>query len=160
MTTAEHEPARRVAAPRGSEQGSSALDRSELAALYDAHAGRLYPVALRILGDQEKACSTVADVFMAVADGTVRHPPAASSESWLVRLTRDFALARQARFPISPVDGVRDVTPRQLVEEAFFRGRSVSELAGAHSLTEEEIRAKLMNGMSTLRSQLDAGKTT
>jgi DNA-directed RNA polymerase specialized sigma24 family protein len=159
MATAEHEPAGRLAVPRRGE-GSSGNSRSDLAALYDAHAPRLYPLALRILADGEAACSTVADVFVAVSDGTVRQPPGSTAETWLVRLTRDFALARQARFPISPVDQMRNVTPRRLVEEAFFGGRSISELAGAYSLAEEEVRSMLRDGMTTLRTQLDAGKTT
>jgi DNA-directed RNA polymerase specialized sigma24 family protein len=159
MTTAEYEPAGRVAGPRRG-RGSPGSNRADVAALYDAHAHRLYPLALRILGHAEAACSTVADVFVAVSDGTVRQPPGSTAETWLVRLTRDFALARQARFPISPVDQVKDVTPRQLVEEAFFGGRSITELAGAYSLTEEEVRSRLRDGMTTLRTQLDTGKTT
>jgi DNA-directed RNA polymerase specialized sigma24 family protein len=158
MTTAEYEPAGRVAVPRRG-QAASASSRSDVAALYDAHAHRLYPLALRILGDGEAACSTVADVFVAVSDGTVRQPSTSTAEAWLVRLTRDFALARQARFPISPVHEMGDVSPRQLVEEAFFGGHSIPELASAYSLTEEEVRTRLRDGMTTLRTQLDAGKT-
>lgn len=121
--------------------------------LYDEHAPRLYAVALRIVGDRDLAASVLEDVFVDVANG------AADDFASLVRATRDLARARQVR-PASPsVEPAKPPKPRALVEQAFYDGMTVSNLAKAYSLSEELVRTMLLDGMAELRRQF-AGSST
>ena len=45
-------------------------------------------------------------------------------------------------------------TARQLVEEAFYRGRTASDLARTHGLAEPDVRRMLQDGIRELRQQL------
>lgn len=123
--------------------------------LYDRHAGRLFAVALRILGDEAAAGSVLEEVFVLAASGS-----AGAELPALIRLTRDRALRRQAQNPPAPVDTSGQISeranPRQLVEAAFFGGMDVAALARAHALSETEVRTALRTGMAELRNQLVA----
>lgn len=121
-------------------------------ALYDAHAARLFALALRITGDERVAAEVLEEVF---TSGGV---PAELGE--LVRVTREKALGRydrQAR-PHVEASGMKPV-PRQLVEDAFYGGMSVADLARVYSLPEETVRAMLRTGMSELRLEVAGRKS-
>ena len=119
---------------------------NELRRLYDEHAPHLYALALRITGDRAAAAEVLADVF--------RHAGSAESYCSLVQLTREIALARQSQTPLPSVSSTRDLpAPRRLVEQAFFTGMKISDLAGAFSLPEAKVRELLCSGMAELRGQ-------
>ena len=116
----------------------------DILALYDAHAPRLFALALRITGDESAAAAVLEEVFTAEA--------VPSELADLVRLTRERALARYDRSSVGPVEpsGMKPV-PRQLVEDAFYGGMSVADLARVYSLSEETVRTMLTTGMAELR---------
>jgi len=127
------------------------LDRQAIADLYDRHASRLYAIALRITGDRDSAADALAEAFVALGKSSeVREP-----ETWLIRATRDHALARQTQKPSAAVVP-KETTPRQLVEEAWY-GMTVTDLATTHRTSEANVRMMLRDGMAQLRRQFAAG---
>lgn len=119
----------------------------EVLALYDAHAPRLFALALRITGDEAKAAAVLEEVF------TSKAVPAELAE--LVRLTREKSLGRYDRSAAPSVEpsGMKPV-PRQLVEDAFYGGMSLADLARVYSLPEEAVRGMLVTGMAELRLEV------
>ena len=129
-------------------------DRAALAELYDRHAPTLFSTAHRILGDSAAATEVVEELFLSLWDGSARYDAHyGSPQAWLIRVVRENALTRQGQNPSAAVDANEALTPQRLVEEAFYGGRGVEELARAHSLTNEQVRAMLCRGMSELRNQ-------
>jgi DNA-directed RNA polymerase specialized sigma24 family protein len=128
------------------------LPPDEVLRLYDAHAPRLFALALRVHGgDRPAAAATLTEVF---AD-----PPSAEPRD-LVRAVRERALAsRQVQIPRSTVVENGEPSPRRLVEEAFYSGASVSELAQTYQLPESAVRSSLKDGMAALRQQFASGST-
>jgi DNA-directed RNA polymerase specialized sigma24 family protein len=128
------------------------LPPEEVLRLYDTHAPQLFAVALRVHGDDRTAAAaTLAEVF---AD-----PPSTELRE-LVRAVRNRALAtRQGQTPRPSVVEGGEPTPRQLVEEAFYRGASVTELARTYQLPESAVRSSLKDGMAALRQQFASGST-
>ncbi len=125
---------------------------TDVAALYDAYSARMYAVAIRILGDRDAAASALREIFAAIADDTAGYDSRRGSvEAWLIRITRDYCLARPNRMQTSPVDAPGNVSPRRLCEEAFFGGRTMSDLAAAYGIDEDRVRALLLQGMNELR---------
>lgn len=122
-------------------------DREAAAALYDRHGARLYSLALRITGSPDAASSVLEETFAALANGAA---PDGAGEAWLIRLTRDIALARQTQTPATSVEGMT-VTPRLLLEEAFYRGATFAELAARYGLPETEIRKMIADGIRALK---------
>ena len=123
-------------------------------AFYDAHASRVYALALRITGDRDVAAEVVEELFVGLRNGSLEHDPSRGSlEAWLIRAARDIALDhREGQTASAAVDST-EATPRALVEAAFFGGLAVAELARTFSLTEEEVRQRLRSGMAELRTQ-------
>jgi DNA-directed RNA polymerase specialized sigma24 family protein len=121
-------------------------------AFYDAHASRAYALALRITGDRDVAAEVVEEVFVGIRNGTLVHDRG-SIDSWLIRTVRDIALEHREGQTATPSVHSSEATPRALVEAAFFGGLTVPELARAFSLSEEEVRQRLRNGMAELRAQ-------
>ena len=116
----------------------------DILALYDAHAPRLFALALRITGDEGVAAQVLEEVFTSEA--------VPSELADLVRLTRERALARYDRSSLAPVEpSAMKPVPRQLVEDAFYGGMSVADLARVYSLPEETVRTMLTTGMAELR---------
>ena len=116
----------------------------DILALYDAHAPRLFALALRITGDEGAAAAVLEEVFTSEA--------VPSELADLVRLTRERALARYDRSVLAPVEpSAMKPVPRQLVEDAFYGGMSVADLARIYSLPEETVRTMLTTGMAELR---------
>ncbi len=137
---------------RSAKLGAPVSSSSDIIALYDAHAPRLFALALRITGDETAAAAVLEEIF------TSASVPAELAE--LVRLTREKALTRYDRSTAPSVEpsGMRPA-PRQLVEAAFYGGMSVADLARVYSLPEETVRAMLRTGMSELRLEV-AGRQT
>ena len=123
-------------------------------AFYDAHASRVYALALRVTGDRELAAEVVEELFVGIRDGSLVHDRSRGSvEAWLIRTARDMALEhREGQTAATAVKSV-EASPRALVEAAFFGGLTVPELARAFSLSEEEVRQRLRGGMAELRTQ-------
>jgi DNA-directed RNA polymerase specialized sigma24 family protein len=133
-------------------------DRSALAELYDRHAPTLFAVALRIAGDRARATEVVEELFLALGDGRELYDPVfGSPAAWLIRQTREYALAEEAQKSMTSVDK-EEPTPRLLVEQAFYRGEGVEALARAYSLTPERVRSMLCDGMAEVRKQLRPGE--
>lgn len=122
--------------------------------LYDRHAACLYAIALRIAGNESDAAAALEEAFLGVAAGTVE-----ASKPALVRAVRDRSLARQPQNASAPVDTSVRPTPRQLVEQAFYRGATAAELARTYSLPESEVRTMLRDGMAELRHEFAAAGT-
>jgi hypothetical protein len=74
-----------------------------------------------------------------------------------LRAIRAAALARQTQPPSAAVLA-NVVTPKEVVEEAWFTGASVSELSKRYGLAEEKARAMLCDGMEALRKQFAGSK--
>ncbi len=123
-------------------------------AFYDAHASRVYALALRVTGDRDIAAEVVEELFVGIGNGTLVHDRSRGSvEAWLIRTARDIALEhRESQTAATAVQSL-EATPRALVEGAFFGGLTVPELARTFSLSEEEVRQRLRGGMAELRTQ-------
>ena len=137
-------------------QNESTLDNvlttGDVAALYDAHAPRLYALALRITSDRDAATAAIEEAFLRVCESA--DEPAESTFRTLVRLTRERALAhRQGQSDSSDVRSDR-ATPAGLVEELFFGGLSLRDLAGRYGLGESQVRRMIHDGMAALRTQV------
>lgn len=118
---------------------------TDIISLYDAYAPRLYALALRITGDQEAAAAVLEEVF------TSQQVPGNLVE--LVRAVRERSLARPNRTTgRHVVENGGAPTPRRLVEEAFFEGKSVADLAKTFSLDESGVRVMLRRGLDELKS--------
>ena len=124
----------------------------EIEALYDAHAPRLYALALRITGDQEAAAGALEEAFLRLWESADE----AGGDQFriLVRLTREAALTRrQGQTATSNVSN-QGATPAGLVEELFFGGLTLRDLAGRYGLGESELRRMIRDGMAALRVQV------
>jgi DNA-directed RNA polymerase specialized sigma24 family protein len=121
-------------------------------AFYDAHASRVYALALRITGDRDVAAEVVEELFIGIRNGRFVHDRG-SIEAWLIRTARDLALDHRESQTAAAAVQTMEATPRALVEAAFFGGLTVPELARTFSLTEEETRQRLRSGMAELRTQ-------
>lgn len=129
-------------------------DRAAAEELYDRHAARIYALALRVIGRPEEAAAVVEDVFLSLADGSAQYDPQVGSPSaWILRIARDRSLERQIRSGTASVSAASAPTPRSLVEEAFYGGKGVAELAASHSLPETSVREMLRTGMAELRNR-------
>ena len=123
-----------------------------LADLYDRHASRLYAIDLRIPGDGDTAADALEAAFLALSRNDDIDDPAA----FLIHATRDCALARQTR-PASASVVQKEADPRTLVEDAWYNGMNVSDLAKRYGIAEEKARGMLCDGMAALRMKFAAG---
>ena len=123
-----------------------------LADLYDRHASRLYAIALRITGDRDAAADALESAFVALSkNGEVGDPVA-----YLIHATRDCALARQTR-PAPATVVMEEPSARSLVEDAWYNGMTVSDLAKRYGISEVKARGMLCDGMAELRMKFAAG---
>src|SRR5213075_939325 len=95
----------------------------EIETLYDAHAPRLYALALRITGDEESAAAALEEAFIRLSEST--DSVAEDQFRILVRLTRDAALTRR---PVQKRASAVDPKEVSVVEELFFGGATLREL--------------------------------
>lgn len=119
--------------------------------LYDAHAPRLFALALRITGDEKTAAAVIEEVFTSEA--------VPAELAGLVTLTRQKSLERYDRSGARAVEspGMKPF-PRQLVEDAFYGGMTVGDLARVYGLPEETVKAMLATGMAELRLEVAGRK--
>lgn len=145
-------------------------DRSALAAFYDRHCQLVYGLALRILIERGEAEAVVDDVFLTMWQSpTSYHAVLGSPTGWLVRLTRTRAIerARVVGLPfadrVSPAgesfasqDVLAQLSDQQrtLIEQAFFKGLTRSELAARFGLSIAAVTESLQAGMQALRDKL------
>jgi DNA-directed RNA polymerase specialized sigma24 family protein len=119
---------------------------TDIAALYDEHASRLYAIALRITGDETLAADVLEEVFTTT--------PVPTDLGGLVRAVREKSLARENRSSgRSVVSDGEAPTPRRLVDAAFFEGKSVAELSKTFSLDEKTVRVMLRQGLDELKQK-------
>jgi DNA-directed RNA polymerase specialized sigma24 family protein len=132
-------------------------DASAFESLYDRHSPPMYAIALRILGQEDQACAALEAAFLALWEGRVNYAPSLGSPAaWLIRVARDHAVAmRPAR---AAVHREAAPTPRQLVEDVFFAGNRVADIARDYAIPESKVRDLLRCGMAELRSELEAGR--
>ena len=124
----------------------------DIEALYDAHAPRLYALALRIAGDRDAAASAVEEAFLRLWE--CADTSGEDDFRTLVRLTRERALARR-QSQTAPRDvATRGATPASLVEELFFGGVTPRDLAGRYGLGESQVRGMIRDGMAALRMRV------
>jgi DNA-directed RNA polymerase specialized sigma24 family protein len=127
-------------------------DRQFLADLYDRHAARLYAIAMRITNDRDAAADALEAAFVGLAVNDAAGDPAA----YLVHAVRDCALARQTR-PASAAVVPLEASPRSIVEDAWYSGMNVNDLATRYGIPETKARGLLCEGMAQLRTQFAAG---
>jgi hypothetical protein len=125
-----------------------------LADLYDRHASRLYAIALRITDDRDAAADALEAAFVSLS----KNAGVGDAATYLVRATRDCALARQTR-PASATVVVEEPSARSLVEDAWYNGMTVSDLATRYGISEANARGMLCDGMAELRMKFAAGTT-
>jgi predicted RNA polymerase sigma factor len=123
-----------------------------LADLYDRHASRLYAIALRITNDRDAAADALESAFVSLSKNADVGDPAA----YLVHATRDCALGRQTRLASTTVV-VQEPSARSLVEDAWYNGMTVSDLAARYRISEAKARGMLCDGMAELRMKFAAG---
>ena len=123
-----------------------------LAEIYDRHASRLYAIALRITGDRDAAADALEAAFLALS----RNDDIDDPDAYLIHATRDCALARQTR-PASATVVPKEASPRMLVEDAWYNGMNVTDLAKRYGIAEEKARVMLCDGMAALRMKFAAG---
>ncbi|HXH40808.1 MAG TPA: sigma factor [Thermoanaerobaculia bacterium] len=126
--------------------------RAAIADLYDRLAPRLYAIALRITSDSNTAADALEAAFVALS----RKDDAGDPTAYLIQATRDCALARQTQ-PASAAVVPKEATPRGMVEDAWYGGMSVSDLAARYGVSETTARGMLCEGMAQLRAQFAAG---
>ncbi len=127
-------------------------DRQSLADLYDRHAPRLYAIAIRITEDRDAAADALEAAFL----GLSRGEDVRDEVAYLIHATRDCALARQTR-PASAAVVSKEPSPRTIVEDAWYKGMNVKDLASRYGISEENARGMLCEGMAQLRTQFAAG---
>jgi predicted RNA polymerase sigma factor len=123
-----------------------------LGEIYDRHASRLYAIALRITNDRDTAADALESAFVSLSKNAGAGDPVA----YLVHATRDCALARQTR-PVSATVVVSEPSARNMVEEAWYNGMTVSDLATRYGISEAKARGMLCDGMAELRMKFAAG---
>ena len=128
------------------------MTSNDIENLYDAHAPRLYALALRITGDRDAAAAAIEDAFLRLWEFS--DVPGEDEFRMLVRLTRERALARRQGQTAASDVATRGATPASLVEELFFGGVTLRDLAGRHGLGESQVRGMIRDGMAALRSRV------
>jgi hypothetical protein len=123
-----------------------------LADLYDRHASRLYAIALRITDDRDAAADALESAFV----GLSRNDDVGDPVAYLIHATRDSALARQTRPASAPVV-VQEPSARNMVEDAWYKGMTVNDLATRYGISEAKARGMLCEGMAELRVKFAAG---
>jgi len=124
----------------------------EIEALYDAHAPRLYALALRITGEREAAAAALEEAFLRLSESA--DSAGADQFRILVRLTREAALTRRQDQTAASIVSNQGAIPAGLVEELFFGGLALGDLAGRYGVGESELRRMIREGMAALRVQV------
>jgi len=159
-----------------------ARDQHAIAELYERHSRLLFGLILRILRDREEAEDVLQEVFLAAWTRAETYKASLGTPAgWLVRIARNRAIDRlranssrlraveaggaPAAEATSSPDGEaqRDVAraldalpveQRSLIEEAFFRGLTHSELAARFSIPLGTVKTRVRTGLLALRQYL------
>ncbi len=158
-------------------------DERALEALYDAYAGRVYGLVLRVMGDAALAQEVTQDVFLKVWQRPhTWNPERGQFSSWLLTVARYTAVDRLRTEALrsgrsvpllDELDTLIDADPdpteydslrallrrlpdeqRQVIELAYFRGLTHSELAAALNLPLGTVKTRLRAGLQKLRALL------
>ncbi|XWX03719.1 sigma-70 family RNA polymerase sigma factor [Aggregatilineales bacterium SYSU G02658] len=158
-------------------------DERALEALYDAYASRVYGLALRVMGDESLAQEVTQDVFLKVWQRPhTWNPERGQFSSWLLTVARYTAVDRLRAEALrsgrsvpllDEFDAPTDADPdpaehdrlrallrrlpdeqRQVIELAYFRGLTHSELAAALNLPLGTVKTRLRAGLQKLRALL------
>jgi RNA polymerase sigma-70 factor (ECF subfamily) len=158
-------------------QQCAAGDRSAFRALYDAEAGRLHGLALRITRQPSLAADAVHDTFLQVWQNAVRFDPArGSAEAWLTGLLRFRAIdvLRKRPQPMTDIEAeeIADPDPGPMDRlmttaegEALHRclggleaqHRRVIVLAFVQGLSHSDLAAHLATPLGTVKSWIRRG---
>ena len=167
---------------RSQRSQSAAVDR--LAALFDAHQGRLYGLARRMSRDPEEARDLVQETFLRAARRPASIPESASgAEAWLVRVLVNLCRDRWRRLKVrqtagpaprwsveEPANPEAAAEARASVQEALAKlrprtrvivvmheieGLGNDEIAKLLGISQATVRWHVATGRSRLRSELD-----
>ena len=148
-------------------------DESALTELYDRYIALVFPVAMRILGNQAEAEDVMQDVWLQVWRNTASYDKSRGTLSaWLLTITRSRALdavrSRSARSrredqaraaapdAVAPVLDGETSSSRDAVRAAFDRlephHRTVLELAYWQGLSQREIAERMQQPLGTVKS--------
>jgi RNA polymerase sigma-70 factor (ECF subfamily) len=155
-------------------------DQSAMADVYDRHAGIVYAVALRVLGNTSAAEDVVQEVFLQLW----RNPQAFDAERgrlapWLAVIARNRAIDLLRKRPMEDdidelpistgvnledeaaermaISKVREVLAqlpqdqRRLLEMAFFEGMTHTEIAGKTGEPLGTVKTRIRSGLLALR---------
>ena len=75
----------------------AAGDREALRVLYERHAGFVYRVAFRYMGDEDDARDIIQSVFVSIAQSAQRYRPEGSLTTWIYRIAVNRCLNQRAR---------------------------------------------------------------
>ncbi|MCI0453182.1 MAG: sigma-70 family RNA polymerase sigma factor [Candidatus Latescibacteria bacterium] len=157
----------------------AAGDEAGLSELYDRYIGLIFPMAVKIVGDNAHAEDVVQEVWMQVWRSAPSYDPKRGPvAAWLLTITRSRALdvyrSRSARAkredvvakesvesghdPGAAINGARK---RDLVRRAFAalepKKREVLELAYWHGLSQSEIAVRVGAPLGTVKSWMRQG---
>jgi RNA polymerase sigma-70 factor (ECF subfamily) len=158
-------------------------DSTALSALYDAHAGAIYSLALRVVGDEADAEDVLQEVFTQAWRQASRYDASRGSvAAWLLTMARTRAIdrlrARRARpdsaattgdealldlsapvvDPGDALESARDAERlRQALGELPLLQRLAIELAYFEGLTQSEIAERLEQPLGTVKTRIRLG---
>ena len=162
--------------------GDEAERQRALAELFDRHQRRVFNVALRVLGDWDRAQDVVQDVFMNLDRRVASFRGDASFTSWIYRITVNRAIDLRRREARRPAVRVAEVPPdarpasseagpaepsgrvfederAQRVQDALMqlspKLRAVAVLRYVEGLSYEELAEALDCSMGTIKSRLN-----
>jgi RNA polymerase sigma-70 factor (ECF subfamily) len=148
-------------------------DETALTELYDRYIGLVFPVAMRILGNQAEAEDVMQDVWLQVWRNAASYESSRGAVgAWLLTITRSRALdavrSRSARSrreeqvraeaPAAVVssNSAESSSSREAVRHAFEKlephHRTVLELAYWHGLSHAEIATRMQTPLGTVKS--------
>jgi RNA polymerase sigma-70 factor, ECF subfamily len=156
-------------------------DRAAFARLYERHAGTLLALAMRIVGERRAAEDLLHDVFLeAWRRAQDFDPTRGRVRTWLAIRMRSRAVDHQRSHRVSrnsgdaPLAAIVDDAPvsspdharvravlatlvpeqREIVELAYFRGLSCSEIAAQVSIPIGTVKSRLAAGLRSLRERI------
>ena len=159
-----------------------ARDQHAVAELYERYSRLLFGLILRILRDREEAEDVLQEVFLAAWTRAETYKASLGTPAgWLVRIARNRAIDRlranssrmraieegyapaadnmsrmggEAQCDVARALDALPVEQRSLIEEAFFRGLTHSELAARFSIPLGTVKTRVRTGLLALRQYL------
>lgn len=142
-------------------QRASVGDLEAFGELYDATAGPVYGLALKVLGDEDLACDVVrrafAEVWAYAPSWTPAHGPVSA---WIVATTHRLAVAHVRTHGTALTVGPSDTDPvldgldlddQHAVRLVYFGGRTVSQVAHASGTTGAVVAGRLASALRVIR---------